>query len=135
MSAQQPRGFTLVECAVVCAVLVLMAAVAWPRLQGHTLRAARLDAVQALTQVQVVQEQYRSQHGLYAADLSVLRGVETVSRQGRYTLSVVLTGRDAYRATAQARGTQAGDGECNALTLDVNLGFATAGPGPKCWNR
>ncbi len=128
-------GFTLVECAVVCAVAAILTAVAWPSLQGHTLRASRLDAVQALTRLQTVQEQYRSAHGLYAGDLSALRGVAPASDQGRYTLALVLTGPESYRATALARGAQTRDRDCVAITLDVSLGFAQTGPGPQCWNR
>lgn len=128
-------GYTLVECLTVCAALAVLAAVAWPAWRGHGLRAARLDAVTALTRLQTVQEQYRSLHGLYAAELSVLRGVAPVSDQGRYTLALQRTGPESYRATALARGAQAHDLECGALTLEVSLGFATAGPGPQCWNR
>jgi type IV pilus assembly protein PilE len=135
MSHAHRHGFTLVECAVVCAVTAVLATVAWPALSGHALRTARLDAVQALTHVQTVQEQYRSLHGLYATELSALRGVSPVSDQGRYTVAIETTGPDGYRATARARGAQMRDTGCVALTLDVRLGFTTAGPGPDCWNR
>ncbi|MDP2005058.1 MAG: type IV pilin protein [Rubrivivax sp.] len=135
MTPSRRRGFTLVECLGACALAAVLAAVAWPTLRGHGLRAARLDAVQALTRLQSVQEQYRALHGLYAAELSVLRGVSPVSDQGRYMLALERTGPESYRATAQARGAQSRDHECGALTLDVQLGFATAGPGPQCWNR
>ena len=135
MNALRDRGFTLVECAVVCAVAAVLGAVALPSYQGQALRAARLDAVHALTRLQTVQEQYRSLHGLYAGEMIVLRGVQPLSDQGRYTLALVLTGPESYRATAQARGAQTGDLDCSALTLDVNQGFVTAGPGPQCWNR
>lgn len=135
MAGAAGRGFTLVECLTVCAVVAVLAAVAWPAWQGHGLRAARLDAVAALTRLQTVQERYRSLHGLYAAELTVLQGVAPVSDQGRYTLALERTGPESYRATALARGVQTGDRECSALTLEVSLGFATAGPGPQCWNR
>ncbi|MDO9073958.1 MAG: type IV pilin protein [Rubrivivax sp.] len=135
MARSTGRGFTLVECLTVCAVVAVLATVAWPAWRDHSLRAARLDAVAALTRLQGVQEQYRSLHGLYAAELSVLRGVAPVSDQGRYRLALERTGPESYRATALAQGVQAGDHECGALTLDVSLGFATPGPGPQCWNR
>jgi len=135
MARAAGRGFTLVECLTVCAVVAVLAAVAWPAWQGHGLRAARLDAVSALTRLQGVQEQYRSLHGLYAADLSVLQGVSAVSDQGRYMLALERTGPESYRATAFAQGVQTGDHECGALTLEVSLGFAKPGPGPQCWNR
>lgn len=129
------RGFTLVECLATCTVVAILTALAWPALRGHVLRGARLDAVQALTRVQTQQEQYRSQHGMYAGELSALRGVAPLSAQGRYALAVRATGPDSYRATASPRGAQQDDRECEALTLDVRLGFATAGPGPQCWLR
>lgn len=129
------RGFTLVECAVACAVALVLAVAALPSYQGQARRAARMDAVHALTRLQGVQEQYRSLHGLYASELRALRGVMPVSDQGRYTLALVATGAESYRASAQARGGQAQDRECATLTLDVKQGFATAGPGPQCWNR
>jgi type IV pilus assembly protein PilE len=128
-------GFTLVECATVCAVVAVLAAVALPSFQGEARRAARLDAVQALTRLQITQEQYRSAHGLYAGELGALRGVSPVSDQGRYTLSLAVTGPEAYRATAQARGSQARDSHCPVLTLEVAQGFAQFGPNAQCWNR
>lgn len=129
------RGFTLVEVCVACAIAVLLAMVALPSFQGGALRASRLDAVQALTRLQLAQEQYRAAHGLYATELSALRGVTPVSDQGRYTLAVAQTGPESYRATAQARGSQSRDTACPALTLDVAQGWASAGPTPQCWNR
>jgi type IV pilus assembly protein PilE len=129
------RGFTLVECVVVCAIVALLAVVAVPSFQGEKLRASRLDAVQALTKLQMAQEQYRAAHGLYAAEVTVLRGVMPVSEQGRYTITVAQTGPESYRATALARGAQTGDTACQALTLDVAQGWAQTGPTPQCWNR
>lgn len=129
------RGFTLVECVVACAIVALLTLIAVPTFQGEKLRASRLDAVQALTKLQMAQEQYRAAHGLYATELSVLRGVMPVSEQGRYTITVAQTGPESYRATAQARGAQSGDGPCQALTLDVAQGWAQAGPSAQCWNR
>jgi type IV pilus assembly protein PilE len=124
-----------VECAVTCAVAVLLAALAAPAFRGETLRAARLDAVQALTRLQLAQEEYRSRTGLYAADLAALRGVGTASAQGRYTLSLQPQGPEAFMATATPRGAQARDTPCPALTLTVSQGWATFGPTPQCWHR
>ncbi|HZF80714.1 MAG TPA: type IV pilin protein [Rubrivivax sp.] len=141
MNSTRPRpcrshaGFTLVECATACAVAGLLAASALPSLQGHQLRAARIDAVAALTRVQAEQEKHRELHGLYASDLAVLRGVAPTSAQGRYTLALEKTGADTYRATATAAGVQVKDQACPALTLEVNSGFPRHGPSAACWNR
>jgi len=129
------RGFTLVECVVALAIVALLATVALPSFQGEALRTARLDAVQALTRLQLAQEQYRAANGLYTTELSALRGVMAVSDQGRYTLAVSLTGPESYRATAMARGAQSRDTSCPSLTLDVAQGWAQPGPSAQCWNR
>lgn len=129
------NGYTLVECALVLAVVAVLAALALPSFRGSELRMARLDAVAALTRVQVAQEQHRAAHGLYAADLSALVGVGAASPQGRYTLSIATTGPEAYTAVAAARGGQARDTACPALTLAVSNGFPHNGPSPACWNQ
>lgn len=133
----RPNGFTLVELCIAAGVVALLAAVALPSYRGHLLQAGRVDAVAALTRLQAAQEQHRAAHGLYAAQLGALRGVGTVSPEGRYTVSLALSGAEGYRATATARagGPQAGDRECSALTLDVVQGFATPGPSARCWRR
>ncbi|MBL8307354.1 MAG: prepilin-type N-terminal cleavage/methylation domain-containing protein [Rubrivivax sp.] len=134
-TALRRRGFTLVELMVACVIVVLLAATAVPSMRGDALRAARSDGVQALTRLQAAQERYRTAHGLYAVDLGTLGGVALVSEQGRYALHVENTGPESYTATALARGAQARDTACLALTLEVHQGFARPGPNPQCWNR
>jgi type IV pilus assembly protein PilE len=128
-------GFTLIEVLMVCAVLAVLATVALPGLRGHDFRAGRLDGVDALTRVQQAQEQYRSAHGLYAAELSALIGTSRRSAQGRYDISLALINGEAYVATAKALGAQAEDPGCSALTLQVKQGFAQVGPHAGCWLR
>lgn len=134
-TALRRRGFTLVELMVACAIVVLLAATAVPSMRGDALRAARADGVQALTRLQAAQERYRTAHGLYAVDLGALGGVALVSEQGRYALHVENSGPESYTAVALARGAQARDTPCPALTLEVHQGFARPGPSPQCWNR
>jgi len=146
MSAQRPRpiqqprrlrGFTLVELCLAATVAAVLAAVALPSYRGQLLQAGRLDAVAALTRLQTAQEQHRAAHGLYALQLGALRGVGSVSPEGRYLVSLAAVGPEGYRATATARpgGPQAADHDCAALTLDVTQGFATPGPSARCWRR
>jgi type IV pilus assembly protein PilE len=128
-------GFTLVECMIVCAIVGVLATIAVPSFLQFQLRAARMDAVHALTALQAAQEKYRTLHGVYAADVAALGGVATTSPQGRYQLALALSSSQTYRATAQASGVQTKDQDCPALTLDVNLGFSNIGPNAACWRR
>lgn len=128
-------GFTLIECLMVLAIASILAGIGVPSLRSQLLRGARLDAVHALSAVQREEENFRSAHGLYSADLTTLRGVAASSPQGRYSLTLALTGPDSYRATAQAVGEQERDTSCARITLDVTLGFATRGPTSACWGR
>ncbi|MCY7316941.1 MAG: type IV pilin protein [Rubrivivax sp.] len=129
------RGFTLVEVLTTCTLLALLAAFSWPSLKERELQIGRIDAVQALTRVQQAQEQFRSAHGLYAADLSALAGTAPRSPQGRYAIHLALDGPEGYRVSALAQGTQAADATCATLTLQVRQGFAQTGPDARCWLR
>jgi type IV pilus assembly protein PilE len=135
MALRVRPGYTLLECMLVLAVAGILAGITIPGLQGQERRMGRLDAVQALTRVQAEEEAYRAEFGLYTTSLSALKGVNPVSAQGRYALSLTELGPQAYRASAQALGRQQLDQDCPALTLDVNEGYARIGPSPACWGR
>lgn len=128
------RGYTLVEIVVVLALAALLAGSALPGWRAHLQRAARADAVEALTRLQAAQERFRAAHGLYADRLAVLALGER-STQGRYRIALAPAGPEAYRASASAQGAQAGDRECAVLTLDVDAGFTRCGPSARCWGR
>jgi type IV pilus assembly protein PilE len=129
------RGFTLVEVMAVLVVVAILAAVVVPSYRANGWRAGRMDAVDALTRVQVAQEQFRSNHGLYSTEFSALRGTASASPQGRYRISLALTGPEAYLATATAQGEQAQDTPCATLTLEVERGYPREGPNTRCWQR
>ena len=134
-AVQPAAGFTLVELAVVCAMVGVLTAVALPSYQAYLLRSGRADGVDALTRLQVAQARHHAAHGLYATELSVLRGVpQPDSAQGLYTLAVA-GGGDSYRATAVAQGRQRKDSECSVLSVEVAQGFNHHGPSARCWNR
>lgn len=134
-AAPPAAGFTLVEVAVVCAMVGVLAAVALPSYKHHLLRSGRADAIDALTRLQIAQAQYHAAHGLYATELTVLRGVpQPASAQGLYMLSMSRNG-DGYRATALAQGRQRKDTDCTVLSVEVAQGFTHLGPSTRCWNR
>jgi type IV pilus assembly protein PilE len=133
------RGFSLAECLVACAVVGLLACLALPSYREQQLRAGRLDAVDALTRLQVAQEQHRAAHGAYTHNMQALVGTAPHSRQGLYTLKLATgasqEGYDTYAAVATAQGRQTRDTACAELTLNVRRGFPQEGPNLQCWNR
>lgn len=131
-------GFTLVELCVVLAVAGVLAAIAWPSFQSQLQRGRRADAVTALLRVQLAQENYRSHHGSYAAQLNVLVGATAPrSSEGLYDIELLGSGGERYeaRATARSGSLAAGDTGCPVLSLQVRDGLADFAPSPRCWNR
>lgn len=136
LAPQQPQhGFTLVECVLVCCLTGILATMALLTGQRWELRAGRLDAVDALTRLQSAQEQYRALHGMYSGELSALRSMAPLSRQGRYSLQLQRGDGESYTAVATAQGRQKRDDHCPALTLQVDQGYPLVGPDAGCWNR
>jgi len=133
---RRPRGLTLLECLAAVAVVGILAAAAVPSQLAQLQRGRRLDAVAALTKLQIAQESYRARYGRYAAELAPL-GAGERSPEGLYRLAVAEAGADAVTliARASADGAQHGDGECLEITLRLNQGLADAGPSGRCWNR
>lgn len=135
---RQEHGFTLVELCVVLALVGLLATVAWPSMQAQLQRSRRADAVAALMRVQLAQESYRANNGLYAAQLVGLQGASsTRSREGLYDIELVGDGPNRYeaRATARAGSVAAADADCAVMSLQVREGLAEFAPSARCWNR
>lgn len=129
------HGTTLVECLLACAVVGVISTLAVGSARQHQLRAGRLDAVDALTRIQLAQEQHRALHGLYSGELAALRSTSAQSRQGLYSLQLQQSAGESYTAVATAQGSQSRDSTCPALTLAVDHGAAQVGPSVACWNR
>ena len=131
-------GFTLVEVAVVLALAALLASTALPSFQAQLHKSRRTDAVAALTRVQWAQEQFRAHHGLYAQQLTQLKGAgHGLSAEGLYAIELRAVGPTGYVAAARALAdrAQASDRACQEITLGVHEGLASHGPTARCWNR
>jgi len=131
-------GFTLIEISVTVAVIGVLAAAAWPSQLASLQRARRIDAIAALTRVQIAQEQYRARYGVYSAQLTALTGASAArSPEGLYQLAVLDASGENVTLSARARddGPQRSDTDCRELTLRLSQGLADIGPSGRCWNR
>ncbi len=129
----QCRGFTLVEVSLVSCLAVLLAALAMPSFERQRLKAGRADGTSTLSRLQHAQEQHRATSGLYATSLAGL-GAHARSPDGRYIIDLS-SQPDGYVVTAHASGSQSSDTACQTLTLTVQQGFASYGPGAQCWGQ
>ena len=144
------RGFTLLELMIAVAVAGVLAALAGPGLMEPIRKARRLDAVEALVQVQLAQERWRAQCPCYAASLGATASgcpasacaadsglpLPALSRGGHYTLALSDASPTGYTLTASAVSgrSQAADGDCARLVVSVRHGVGNPTP-PDCWSR
>jgi type IV pilus assembly protein PilE len=128
------RGLTLVEVAVGLAIVGIVASMALPSFQAWLAKGRRMDAIAALTQLQLEQERFRALHGRYGLDLAAGR-INTKSAQGLYTVALVAAHPQSYIARASSIDRAGFDPGCETLTLSVADGVATQGPSARCWNR
>lgn len=125
-------GFTLVELLIAVAVLAILAAIAFPGLQGQVRKGRRADAREALVNIQNAQEDWRGVNTTYASTVAAL-GLATTSQKGYYTLAVSGASATGYTLTATAAGTQTADTSCPTITVTVAGGATTYGPSNGCW--
>lgn len=125
MRHSRRRGFTLIELMVVVAVVLILAALAYPSYTRYIERARRADAHTLLTKVATEQERFFSQFNRYALDLSTappagLGMTRLLSEHGYYEVSVAAgpTGDNmTYALTATPQAQQANDA-CRNLMLN-----------------
>ena len=139
-------GFTLIEIMVVVAIVAIIASIALPSYQQSVRKSRRADAVLALQQIQIAQEQLRAECTSYAAGLAAARvcnpatpgtnrlALPATSSDGYYTLGLTGVSATGYTATATAVGLQADDAQCPNLVLQVAGPALTRTPA-QCWTR
>jgi type IV pilus assembly protein PilE len=119
-------GFSLLELMIALAIIGLLAGIALPGFQSAVLRSQRVEARLALLHIQYLQERHYAEHHQYSGSLTAPTLQNGLSSQnhsdsGNYSLDVV-TSNDGehYVATALAAlsGRQAGDRNCQALSID-----------------
>ena len=134
------HGFTLIELMVVITIVAILAAVAIPAYSNQVRRSHRADAVAGASDIQLRQERYRATHATYATTMDALLGstANTTSFNGSNTYyNFVISNGTAsgYKVTANAKGAQTKDTDCNPMVATVAAGITTRTPtGKRCWD-
>ena len=118
MNNQKIQGMTLVELLIVVAIVAILASVALPSWNSQVQKARRADARNALLNVQLEQEKYRSTNGAYAGGLSDL-GLEHYATGAYYNVSIVSNSFTGFLATA-VPNTNGGQSDDSCGTFAIN---------------
>lgn len=128
MPNRRAGGFTLIEVLTVLGIASILSSIAWPSFQGSLQRARRADALVALTQVQLAQARWLSNHRSYGS-LADLR-VGARSGAGHYALEMLAADGERYEVIARAVGPQSRDSECRRLKLVIDGANTARSSGP-----
>lgn len=111
-------GMTLVELLIVVAIVGILASVALPSWNSQVQKVRRAEARNALLNVQLEQEKYRSTNGAYAGGLSDL-GLGHYETGDYYNVSIVSNSFTAFLATA-APNTNGGQSDDSCGTFAIS---------------
>lgn len=141
-------GFSLPELLVTLVIIAILAAIAFPSYQNYSERSRRADGFSAIAGLQLAQERFRANCPFYAQNIGDANvcganaGASTVafgdaSERGFYALSITddtATG-NAFTISADPQDAQAGDADCDPITLTLNPANPGGLRGPaECWN-
>lgn len=128
-------GFTLVELMVAVVIVMILSTIASKMYSNHVRKGRRIDGINALLNLSLAEERYRSNNATYGT-LAQVWGAVSTSPDGYYTIAVTSNTAAGYTATATASGNQANDAvnatSCTTLTLAVSNGTITKTPAV-CW--
>lgn len=144
---RKAMGFTLIELLIAVAILGLLAMVAYPSYQNSLTKTRRADAMTAALSLQVAQERFRANCPFYAqaigasntcggtAGASTVEGSAT-SPDGYYAMSIQAgtASGNSYTIVADPQGLQAGDSDCDPMTITYNAANPNGLKAPAdCW--
>lgn len=112
------KGFTLIELMVVIAIVGILAAIAVPAFSEQVRKSRRSEAMNGLSDLQLRQERWRSNHSTYGTTAEMGNPKNTY-----YTLTVTSPTATGYKLTAApiAGGAQVGD-RCGDFILTNTSG-------------
>ncbi|MEO6065788.1 MAG: type IV pilin protein [Lysobacterales bacterium] len=125
------RGFTLIELIIVIAIVAILAAIAVPAYQDYVVRGKRTEAMTGLSDLQLREEQFRTNNPSYSTAL-------TVPTSTYYTFTIPTATATRYVVRATAIGPQLTDTRCPQFEIEFNAGATTRRPSPdtnNCWRR
>lgn len=130
---QKATGFTLIELLIAVAVVAILTAMVYPNFSRYLLKSKRIEAIQALYNMQLQQEEWRISHPSYA---SHDEAAHFLPSHLHYEFKVSAANATGYTLEASAKPDsaqlqdKADNTACHTLTLDRN---STKTPAP-CWN-
>jgi type IV pilus assembly protein PilE len=137
-TSQKIKGFSLIELAIVLAIVGILAAIAYPSYSSYILKTRRSDAMAILTQDQITLERCYSLNFSYNAACAALPAFPQTSAQGFYSITLSNLGASTYTLTATPKGSQVKDTTCTTMTVNqVNVRTAANNGGAAqtiCWN-
>jgi type IV pilus assembly protein PilE len=116
-AASSTRGFTLLEVMIVCAVVAILAAIAFPSYQLAVQKGRRADATSSLMDLANRMQRYYSENNTFATATIANVGASSTSPQGYYTLSITAQAANTYTIQATRVAPQTADTRCGDLTL------------------
>ncbi len=133
---RESHGFTLIELAISLAIVTILTLTAMAFYSSQIRQGRRIDATDALLEISLAEERYRTQNTTYGTLAQVWNNVTTTT-DGYYTLSISNVTSTSYTVTATAVGDQANDANgstsCTPLQIAASNGTVTKTPAA-CWS-
>jgi type IV pilus assembly protein PilE len=144
---QRRAGFTLIELMITIAIVAILAAIAVPMFGEQMAKGRRSEAMSGLTDLQLREERWRSNHGSYATfdELTGSAAASTAfnAAQDNYDFSVTDAGTTDVLIKATPKNSQAGD-RCGNFLLRIDndnnsdpsgvLDKTTSTGADRCWH-
>ncbi|WP_045097646.1 type IV pilin protein [Legionella fallonii] len=132
------QGFTLVELLITLIIVGILVTIAYPSYKAYLMKSRRSDALQTLTQDQLILERCYSTNFSYSTACGALPAFPQTSTQGFYSITISNLGTSTYTLTATPIGSQAQDTTCANISVNqANARTANNSSNTSqsiCWN-